>query len=199
MAAGPQCVLDTEEGSLTAELAEFVRARHAALVRRAYLLTGDRAAAEDLVQEALTRTCAAARRRRVLDLEAYTRRVMTNLVISAHRRRRVPEQPADPGTLEEQAGVQAGTQAGILPGERLPATAEPDAALHDAMWRVLQSLSPQQRAVLVLRYYEDLSETEIAAALNVTVGTVRQHASRGLRHLRALITPTEEAQIRERH
>lgn len=195
MAAGPQCVLDTEEGSLTAELAEFVRARHAALVRRAYLLTGDRAAAEDLVQEALTRTCAAARRRRVLDLEAYTRRVMTNLVISAHRRRRVPEQPADPGTLEEQAGIEAGTQ----PGDRRSSTSDPDASLHDAMWRVLQSLSPQQRAVLVLRYYEDLSETEIAAALNVTVGTVRQHASRGMRHLRALITPTEEAQIRERH
>ena len=166
---------------MTAELAEFVRARHAALVRRGYLLTGDRAAAEDLVQEALARTCAAARRRRVLDLEAYTRRVMTNLVISGHRRRRVPERAtADLDHLEV-------------------TVAEPEPDLHEEMWQVLQSLSPQQRAVLVLRYYEDLSETEIADALDVSVGTVRQHAARGLRHLRALVTPPEEAPTHDRH
>jgi RNA polymerase sigma factor (sigma-70 family) len=67
---------------------------------------------------------------------------------------------------------------------------------------VLQSLSPQQRSVLVLRYYEGLGEAQIADALDVSVGTVRQHAARGLRHLRALMIPTdapEEAHSREEH
>lgn len=167
---------------MTTELAEFVRQRHAALVRRAYLLVGDQPAAEDLVQEALTRTCAAARRRRVGDLEAYTRRVMVNLLISRHRRVRPLEQPL--GDLE------------------VAAPADPDRALHDEMWRVLQSLSAQQRSVLVLRYYEGLAEAEIADALNVSVGTVRQHAARGLRHLRAHYRQTEdieEARSREEH
>jgi len=173
---------------VTTELAEFVRLRHAALVRRAYLLVGDQPAAEDLVQEALTRTCAAARRRRVHDLEAYTRRVMTNLVISGHRSRH--DSPADALDLEAMAGPDLARE----PAE--------ERVLHDEMWHVLQSLSPQQRSVLVLRYYEGLGEREIAEALDVTVGTVRQHAARGLRHLRALIDPTdatEEAHSREEH
>ncbi|HET8559477.1 MAG TPA: SigE family RNA polymerase sigma factor [Marmoricola sp.] len=167
---------------MTTELAEFVSQRHAALVRRAYLLVGDQAAAEDLVQEALTRTCAAARRRRVGDLEAYTRRVMTNLVISGHRSARAQERPLGELDLEAPAG--------------------PDRELHDEMWQVLRSLSPQQRTVLVLRYYEGLGEVEIAEALHVTVGTVRQHAARGLRHLRDLVAPTddtEEETSREEH
>lgn len=174
---------------MTTELAEFVRLRHAALVRRAYLLVGNQTAAEDLVQEALTRTCVAARRRRVHDLEAYTRRVMANLVISGHRSARPAERPVDDVDL---AAPAAGG-----PHERAE-----ERVLHDEMWRVLQSLSPQQRSVLVLRYYEGLGEAEIAEALGVSVGTVRQHAARGLRHLRALITPIdapEEAHSREEH
>ena len=175
---------------MTTELAEFVRLRHAALVRRAYLLVGDQTAAEDVVQEALARTCAAARRRRVRDLEAYTRRVMTNLVISGHRRARSAERPAGDLDLEASADPEQ------------PHQWAEERALHDEMWRVLQALSPQQRSVLVLRFYEGLGEAEIAEALNVTVGTVRQHAARGLRHLRTLITPTgttEEAHSREEH
>jgi RNA polymerase sigma-70 factor (sigma-E family) len=175
---------------VTTELADFVRLRHAALVRRAYLLVGDPTAAEDLVQEALTRTCAAARRRRVHDLEAYTRRVMTNLVVSGHRRARPHERPIGDADLESRDDP-----------DGAPERAE-EQALHDEMWRVLQSLSPQQRSVLVLRYYEGLAETEIADALGVSVGTVRQHAARGMRHLRALMIPTdapEEAHSREEH
>ena len=175
---------------MTTELAEFVRLRHAALVRRAYLLVGDPTAAEDLVQEALTRTCAAARRRRVHDLEAYTRRVMANLVISGHRSARPAERPVGDVDLEAP---------GDPDGAHRPAE---ERALRDEMWRVLLSLSPQQRSVLVLRYYEGLAEAEIADALGVSVGTVRQHAARGLRHLRALMIPTdapEEAHSREEH
>ncbi|HEU4567996.1 MAG TPA: sigma-70 family RNA polymerase sigma factor [Marmoricola sp.] len=178
---------------MTTELAEFVRLRHAALVRRAYLLVGDRAAAEDVAQETLARTCAAARRGSIHDLEAYTRRVMTNLVISGHRSARRAERPVD--DLDDL------DDAALVDPARTHEPAE-ERALHDAMWGVLQSLSPQQRSVLVLRYYEGLTEAEIAEALDVTVGTVRQHAARGLRHLRALIIPsvtTEEARSREEH
>jgi RNA polymerase sigma-70 factor (sigma-E family) len=175
---------------VTTELAEFVRLRHAALVRRAYLLVGNQTAAEDLVQEALTRTCAAAHRRRVHDLEAYTRRVMANLVISGHRSTRPETRPLGDVDLDAPADPDVAHQ-----------RAE-ERALHDEMWRVLQSLSPQQRSVLVLRYYEGLGEAQIADALDVSVGTVRQHAARGLRHLRALMIPTdapEEAHSREEH
>lgn len=145
----------------------FVTARSAKLLRTAYLLAGNRGDAEDLLATALARTYL--RIGRIRDrgaLDAYVRRVLVTTQTSIWRRRRLlwedpvaqlPERPyTDPGTAE----------------------------LRDALWRALGRLGPRQRAVLVLRYFEDQSEAEIAAALGVTPGTVKSQAARGLAALR---------------
>jgi RNA polymerase sigma-70 factor (sigma-E family) len=162
---------------------EFVRGRSAHLFRLALLLTGwNTAAAEDLVQTALER---AYRRRWLLfggqaSPEPYIRRVLVNAAIDWRRwRRRTGELPLDAAvgaaavTLEDQAG-------GV--------------ADRDLLLRALALLPAGQRAVLVLRYWEDLSNTEIAAVLRCDVGTVKSQASRGLQRLRALTgTPSPSA------
>jgi RNA polymerase sigma-70 factor (sigma-E family) len=134
---------------------EFAAARGAALSRVAYLLTGDHQTAEDLLQEALAKT--AARWRRVEsggNPEAYVRKVMLNQLRSWLRRRRYAqvslEAAADP--------VAAGDVAGRV-------------SLQVTMSRVLASLPPRQRAVLYLRFYEDLSEADTAGLLGCSVGT----------------------------
>lgn len=151
------------------EFRDFVAARSPALLRTAYLMTGNRAEAEDLLQTALAKTFVAWRRVREADNpEAYVRRVMLNTRTSLWRRRRVDEQPyAD---VPERAE-----------------TADPfgSSDLHDALWRALGTLGRRQRAVLVLRYYEQLSEAEIAETLGISVGTVKSQASRALATLRA--------------
>jgi RNA polymerase sigma-70 factor (sigma-E family) len=152
------------------ELAEFVRARYQQLLRRAYLLTGSQPAAEDLVQEALARCCAAWRRRPVAEPDAYVQRVMLNLLVSRSRLRRFREDATE-----------------TLP-ERGVADATAEHADRDVMWRVLQEAAPRQRAVLVLRFYEDLTEAQIAECLNVTVGTVRSQTAKGLARLRLVAT-----------
>jgi RNA polymerase sigma-70 factor (ECF subfamily) len=150
------------------ELADFVRARYPQLLRRAYLLTGNQLAAEDLVQEALARCCAAWRRHPITEPDAYVHRIMVNVLISRSRLRRFREEATD----------------------ALPETGASDAtsqhADRDAVWRALLATAPRQRAVLVLRFYEDMTESEIAACLNVTVGTVRSQTAKGLARLRQL-------------
>ena len=148
------------------ELAEFVRARYPALLRRAYLLTGNQLAAEDLVQEALARCCAAWRRHDITEPDAYVQRVMVNLLISRSRLKRFREDPTDP-----------------MP-ELSTADATHQHAESDALWHVLQQTAPRQRAVLVLRFYEDMSEDDVAACLNIAVGTVRSQTAKGLARLR---------------
>lgn len=148
------------------EFREFVTARWHALVRSAYLLTGDRGHAEDLVQGALER--AHRRWKRVDDPERYVRRVL--VTAAASRWRRVARRPE---TLTE----------------HLPETAGPDqharADDRDAVRRALATLPPRTRAVLVLRYVEDLSEADTAALLGCSVGSVKSQASRGLARLRS--------------
>jgi RNA polymerase sigma-70 factor (ECF subfamily) len=150
------------------ELAEFVRARYSHLLRRAFLLTGSQHEAEDLVQEALVRCCVAWARHNVVQPEAYVRRTMVNVLISRSRLRRFREDPTDP-----------------VPDAALQ---DPSAnhAERDLMWRLLRQAPPRQRAVLVLRFYEDMSETEIAATLGVAVGTVRSQTAKALDKLRTL-------------
>jgi RNA polymerase sigma-70 factor (sigma-E family) len=150
------------------ELAEFVRGRYRDLVRRGYLLTGDRSAAEDLVQEALARCCATWRRRPVVQPDAYVRRTMVNLLISRSRLRRFREAPTD-----------------ALP-ERWLADGASERAERDMLWRALLQAPPRQRAGLVLRFYEGLDEREIAEVLDVAVGTVRSQTAKGLARLRQL-------------
>jgi RNA polymerase sigma-70 factor (sigma-E family) len=150
------------------ELADFVRARYPQLLRRAYLMTGNQLAAEDLVQEALARCCAAWRRHPITEPDAYVHRIMVNVLISRSRLRRFRESPTD----------------AVPEIEKVDATTEH--ADRDAVWRALLATPPRQRAVLVLRFYEDMTESEIATCLNITVGTVRSQTAKGLARLRQL-------------
>jgi RNA polymerase sigma-70 factor (sigma-E family) len=150
------------------ELADFVRARYPQLLRRGYLLTGSQPAAEDLVQEALARCCAAWRRHPVAEPDAYVHRVMVNVLISRSRLRRFREEATD-----------AMPEPGVADGSSQHAD-------RDAVWQVLQETAPRQRAVLVLRFYEDMTESEIAACLDITIGTVRSQTAKGLAKLRQL-------------
>jgi RNA polymerase sigma-70 factor (sigma-E family) len=150
-----------------AEFHAYVSARSPKLLRTAYLLTGSRPDAEDLLQTALAKTYLAWPR--IADrgaLDAYVRRVMVNARTSRWRLRRVQETPtAEPPESPDR-----------------DATAGRD--LHDALWRALATLPPRQRAAVVLRYYEDLSEAETADALGISVGTVKSTVSRALTSLR---------------
>jgi RNA polymerase sigma-70 factor (sigma-E family) len=142
---------------------EFTAARLPALLRYAMLLSGDREQARDLVQEVLAR--ALVKWGRIGTIEepyAYVRRMVTNEFLSWRRRRKLTTVPLDEA--------------------HEAATPEPETP--DDLRGLLARLPGQQRAVLVLRYYEDLTDDEIATALGCRVGTVRGYASRGLAALR---------------
>jgi len=144
----------------------YVVGRSAALLRTAYLLTGNKADAEDLLQTALAKTYLAWDRIREREaLDAYVRRTMVTTQTSIWRRKR-PEHPTD--QLPERSGRDT----------------HADADLHDALWAALGKLSRKQRAAVVLRYYEDLSEAETAKVLGVSVGTVKSTTSRALAAMR---------------
>lgn len=152
------------------EFEEFVRARTPALLRSAYLLTGDHHLAEDLVQSALARTHRAwGELLHRGSAEAYTRRTMYHLQVSWWRRRRVTE-----------------VLSGELPDADTP-TAEGtgEVALRLVLRDALSRLTARQRAVLVLRFFEDLSETQAAEVLGVSVGTVKSQTSKALARIRA--------------
>lgn len=155
-----------------ADYALFVRTRTHALLRSAYLLTGDQHLAEDLVQEALARTHRAwARLERPENAEAYARKVMYHAQVSLWRRPKVAE--VLPGDLDPSAaGVDDPTEAAV---QRL------------ALQRALLALSAKQRAVIVLRYFEDHTEAEAAQVLGVSVSTVKTQTGRALEKLRTLV------------
>ena len=146
----------------------YVAARSPALMRTAYMLSGNRADAEDLLQTALAKTYLAWDRIREREaVDGYVRRVMVNTQTSWWRRRKVDEHPTD--ALPERSGGRDATA---------------DADLHDALWTALSTLPKRQRAMVVLRYYEDLSEAETAQVMGVSVGTVKSATSRALAKLR---------------
>lgn len=144
----------------------WARERQLGLLRTAYLLTGDHQRAEDLVQEALTKVALRWRRLADSNPDAYARRVLVNDNISWWRRRR------DEVTLE--VGDRAA--AGPLESEY----AERRLLILDALAR----LTPRQRAVVVLRYYDDLTTDATAEALGVSIGTVKSQTHLALRRLR---------------
>jgi RNA polymerase sigma-70 factor (sigma-E family) len=139
------------------------------LVRTAYAVSGDRGVAEDAVQTAFAKAYRRWRRiSRMHAPEAYLRRMVVNEVLNDRRlaRRRREVSSAEP---PEQAAIGA----------------DEDALAHDEMWRALSTLPPRQRAVLVLRYYEDLSEQQIADVLDCRPGTVKSQASAAIAALRS--------------
>ena len=144
---------------------EFVAARSARLLRVCYLLTRDWAAAEDLLQTALAKAWFGWDRIRN-EPEAYVRAVIANTYASWWRRRWRAELPT-----------------AQLP-ERAAAEVVYDVDDRDEMWAALGRLPRRQRAVVVLRFYEDLSERQTADALGVSVGTVKSQTSKALAALR---------------
>ncbi|MCZ7436150.1 SigE family RNA polymerase sigma factor [Micromonospora sp. WMMC241] len=148
---------------------EFVVQRSPALSRTAYLLTGDHHLAEDLLQSALARTYRHWRRIRDGDPEAYVRRVMYHQQVSWWRRRRVAE------------------RLDASPAERGGGDHTEDTALRLSVVAALRLLTARQRAVVVLRYYEDLTEAQVADVLGCSVGTVKRHGHDAVRRLRDLV------------
>lgn len=149
---------------------DFVATRSTRLVRTAYLLTHDRALAEDLVQTSLAKAWFAWGRIEGQP-DAYVRRVMVNTYSSWWRRRWNGEE-ATADLPERGAGE------GRRPGEDVRVDDRTD------LWRALARLPKRQRAVVVLRFYEDLSEAETADIMQCSVGTVKSQASRALAKLR---------------
>ena len=143
----------------------FVDARWPALVRYAYALTGDRGHAEDVVQVALERTWRRWRHVRSESAEGYVRTVIARQVISRWRTRRPAETAL--GALDAPT-----------PGP------EDSHAVHDVVWRELAELPPRMRAVVVLRFVEDLTEVETARVLGISVGTVKSQTARAMTRLR---------------
>ena len=157
---------------------DFVRTRSTGLLRIAYLLTGDRHAAEDLVQEVLEQMYAKWWRITAAP-EAYARRALVNRSTNRWRRRgRRPEAPLAHHDV-----------------------AAPDHSDHvvirDTVVEALRSLPPGQRAAVVLRYLDDLPVAEVASALNCSEGTVKSNTSRGLDRLRAVLAPVSTATERD--
>ncbi|SBT53050.1 SigE family RNA polymerase sigma factor [Micromonospora auratinigra] len=151
----------------------FVQRQWGPLLRTAYLLTGDRGTAEDLTQSALEKTHRHwARILRRDAPEVYVRRVMVNTAISWRRRRRLPEVP-------------------LLPSDSAPARdAYAQVEERQLLLAALRRLPRRTQAVLVLRYFEDLSEADTARVLGCSVGSVKSQASRGLARLRGEVTRT---------
>ncbi|WP_327244398.1 SigE family RNA polymerase sigma factor [Streptomyces sp. NBC_01320] len=149
-----------------AALHAFVEGRRTALFRSAYLLCGDRHEAEDLVQSTLVKVVLGGRRHGRLDnIEAYARKTLVNTFIAARRRFWRREQAY--GELPDGAGQSPDTDTGL------------------AVRAALARLSAKQRAVLVLRYWEDLSVEATADMLGMRENTVKSHTARGLAALRA--------------
>jgi RNA polymerase sigma-70 factor (sigma-E family) len=149
-----------------AEFATYMAARQPALLRTAYLLTGDQHTAEDLVQTALAKLYLSWDKVNQRDsVDGYVRRILVNEHNSLWRR---PWKKRETST------------------DRLPEQAAAPRAGHDGdLWAFVQTLPRKQRAAVVLRYYEELSEAETAQVLGVSVGTVKSQTSRALAAMRA--------------
>ncbi|SCF46419.1 SigE family RNA polymerase sigma factor [Micromonospora mirobrigensis] len=170
---------------------EFVRSRSTALLRSAYLLTTDRHAAEDLLQDVLERLYAKWQRARSAP-DTYARKILVNRAVDRWRfRGRRPETP-----LGERTGTPALDHADHV-------------VVRQTVLAALRTLPPRQRAAVVLRYLDDLSEAETAQIMGCSVGAVKSHTARGLTRLReqaqlgpadppVLISPTAEPTRRTR-
>ncbi len=164
-----------EEAEVAPDFTEFVAARWASLVRVARLLTGDFAPAEDLVQATLVKAYVRwSRISRADSPEAYVRKMLLHEFLSEHR-----------------TGARRSAKAPLVAvAETVP---EEDSAERLDLWEQVRALPPRQRAVLVLRYYEDLTEAEIAHVLGISPGTVKSQAHDALRTLRGRLPAYDPA------
>jgi RNA polymerase sigma-70 factor (sigma-E family) len=166
-------LVGSQEGTTVAEpkgeLADLYVRHVPAANRLAFLLTGDRSHAEDLVHDAFVRCVGRFGHLRAHEaFDAYLRRTIVNLHTSRLRRVRVERE-----FLSKEGARQRNAMSGM-----------PDVAAREDMWRRLQTLPARQRAVLVLRYYEDLSERETADALRCSVAAVKSLTARATAALR---------------
>ena len=153
--------------SVDEDFADFVRARWSSLYRLAYLLAASPTGAEDLLQTTLEKAYVNWRRIGQMEYpEAYVRRMLANTLVSSRRRHWHRERPTD--ALPEVAGD----------------SAEMPVLDRSLLWPLVCALPDRQRAVIVLRYYEDLSEAQIAESLGCAPGTVKSQASSGIAALR---------------
>lgn len=147
-----------------AELNLWFGQEYRSLLRFAHFLTGDRTTAEDIVQEAFVRIYKAAPRLTESTFKPYARKAILNLSRSARPSREVP-----------------------LDRSEEPTTERPDLETADEVWTAVMGLSPRQRAVVALRYYEGMNEAQIAAALQMSAGSVKKHTDRAMTKLRATL------------
>jgi RNA polymerase sigma-70 factor (sigma-E family) len=164
--------MDVPGWQAPASFDDYVRARHAVLLRFAHVLCGDPHLAADLVQDALERTGMGWQR--IIsrdDPEGYVKRAIVNRYLNIWRRARRERVVSAP-----------------------PDRAHEDTEPRDSdLWRLLSSLPRQQRAVLVLQYYEDMSQAAIAEVLGCSVGTVKSNGSRAMAKLREAMRDSAEA------
>jgi len=175
MREGAELTFEREEPLSSSKLAELYERHVGAAMGLSYLLTGNQQQAEDLVQEAFVRCVGRFRHLRVPDaFESYLRRTIVNLHTSGLRRKRL-----------ERAWLarQAGRAVIAAPG--------PDVADRADLWIELRKLPPRQRAALVLRYYEDLSEHDAAEALGVSPAALKSLVARGTAALRGEMKDVE--------
>ena len=161
-----------------ADFENFVAHNTDALIRTAYLIVWDLPEAEDLVQETLLKV--AGRWHRVRRMErpvAYARRILVNLALSGADRR---------GRRRQELTGEAPSERGYDSGESGAIDTQ------DELMRALAALPPRQRTVLVLRYFLDLPEAEVAAAMKCSLGTVKSTASRGLARLEQTLRTTND-------
>ncbi len=159
---------EDREARRDAEFTDYLAARQPSLLRTAYLLTGDRHQAEDVLQTSLAKLYLAwdkVHDRAAVD--AYVRRIMVN----------------ENNSLWRRAWKRREHSTDVLPETGTVDTY--DDGMGGALWSFVQTLPPKQRSVVVLRYYEQLSEAEIADVLGISPGTVKSQASRALAALRA--------------
>lgn len=153
----------------------FVADNGNGLLRTAYLMVGDLHEAEDLVQETLFKVASKwPRVSRMDNPVAYTRRILVNLVLHGTKKR-----------SRNRAELNA-----TPPAETAVTTTHLD--IHDELFDALAALPPRQRAALVLRYFLDLPEAEVAAALRCSLGTVKSSTSRGLKRLEETLRPKHD-------